>query len=109
MHANLHDWSTIETNELLPGLHARMEHTNNMTIIWWDIDEGAELPEHSHPHEQIATCISGEFELVVDGKPIMMTPNTTYCIPSNAKHSGRALTDCVVYDVFSPVREDYQV
>ena len=102
-------WSTIPTNEMLPGLHGRMVHTEHMTATWWNIDEGANLPEHSHPHEQIATCIAGEFELNVDGQLYHMQPHTTVCIPSNTKHSGRALTDCVIYDVFSPVRADYKL
>lgn len=104
----LHDWRNIKTKELLAGLHARTVHMKNMTAIWWSIDKDAVLPEHSHPHEQIATCIDGEFELRVGGDTFHMKPHTTVCIPSNTKHSGRALSDCVVYDVFSPVREDYQ-
>jgi len=28
-------------------------------------------------------------------------------IPSDAKHSGKALTDCTIIDIFNPVREDY--
>ena len=29
-------------------------------------------------------------------------------IPSNIPHSGRALTKCILMDVFSPVREEYK-
>lgn len=78
-------------------------------MIWWNIDKNALLPEHSHPHEQIASCIEGEFELAVEEKIFHMKPHTTVCIPSGAKHSGRAITDCVICDVFSPVREDYKL
>ena len=101
------NWVNIQPDEMLPGLHARIVHADKMTIIWWNIDEEAILPEHSHPHEQVATCISGEFELTIDGQEFYMTANTTLCIPSNAVHSGRAISNCVIYDVFTPLRADY--
>jgi hypothetical protein len=36
-----------------------------------------------------------------------LMPGSVGIIPPNAVHSGRALTDCKILDVFSPVREDY--
>ena len=69
---------------------------------------GALLPEHSHHHEQVVHLYEGEFELTVEGVPILATPGTVFAIPPNARHSGRALSACRIMDVFCPVREDYR-
>ncbi len=37
--------------EITRGFTARMIHTETMTIAFVDVVAGAELPEHSHPHE----------------------------------------------------------
>jgi quercetin dioxygenase-like cupin family protein len=94
--------------EFFPGYFGRFVHSNSMTIAYVRIKAGASLPEHSHPHEQICNVIEGEFELTVDGKINLMKANNTYNIPSNAPHSGKAITDCRVIDAFSPVRDDYK-
>ncbi|MDM8537359.1 cupin domain-containing protein [Desulfobacterales bacterium HSG17] len=102
---NLND---LNEKEMLPGLRARFVHTENMTFSYWNITAGAELPDHSHPHEQVANILEGEFELTVDGQAKIITPGDVVVIPSKASHSGRAITDCRILDVFYPVREDYR-
>jgi quercetin dioxygenase-like cupin family protein len=97
----------IQEKEIVPGFHARMAHSENMTLAFWRIEKGAELPMHSHMHEQAAIIMEGELELVVDGEPIRLTPGRVYMIPSNVPHGGKAIKDCRVLDVFYPVREDY--
>lgn len=98
----------INERELVPGFHARMVHTDNMTFAYWRIEKGATLPEHKHMHEQVATVIEGELELVMDGQPYRLTPGTVLVIPSDIPHGGTAIEDCYVLDVFHPVREDYR-
>ena len=71
------------------------------------IDDGTLLPEHSHPHEQWLNLIEGELELTVGGETRVIHPGITVYIPSNIPHSGKALTECKVIDVFTPVREDF--
>jgi len=105
---SLIDLKSIESKELVPGFHARMVHTENMTLAYWDIEEGSLMPDHSHPHEQVVNVIAGTLELVVDGKAHNMTLGKAFVIPSNVSHSGKALTACKVIDVFYPVREDYR-
>ena len=98
----------IDGKQMLPGFYARMHHTENMTVSFWDIDAGASLPEHSHPHEQITTIIRGTFEMTVAGEKKVIEPGFMVVIPSHAMHSAIALTDCHIMDVFYPVREDYR-
>jgi quercetin dioxygenase-like cupin family protein len=78
-----------------------------MTFVLWNIDKGAILPEHSHVHEQVVHVYEGELEVTVAGRTTVLRGGSVGIIPSNAVHSGRALTDCHVMDAFYPLREDY--
>ncbi len=98
----------LPARELMPGFKGRFVHTKSMTISYWEIKKGSELPAHSHPHEQTTNVIEGEMQLTVDGETRKLTFGDIVAIPSHAVHSGKALTDCIVIDVFSPVREDYR-
>ena len=94
--------------ELVPGFKANFVTSKNMTLAYWDIQKGSVLPEHSHPHEQVANLIEGTFELTIDGESKVLAPGMVAVIPSNAVHSGKAITDCRIIDVFYPVREEYR-
>jgi quercetin dioxygenase-like cupin family protein len=98
----------VPSREVFPGFHGRFVHSANMTFAYWDIEEGSKVPEHSHVHEQVVNMLEGRLELTVDGKMHTLGSGQVLVIPSNAVHSGRALTPCKVLDVFSPVREDYR-
>jgi len=99
----------------VPGFHGRFIHTENVTFSYWRIEKNALLPSHRHPHEQITVVIEGKLELTVDGETRILErrdngsgPPTVSVIPPNGEHGGKALTGCVVIDVFYPVREDYR-
>jgi len=98
----------FEEKEPVPGYKVRFIHTDNMTFAYWNIDAGAALPEHSHPHEQVANVIEGKFEFNLNGDKRVIEPGDVVTIPSDVKHAGKAVTDCRLIDVFYPVREDYK-
>ena len=93
---------------MFPGFRARFAHTDRMTYAYWTITAGALLPEHAHPHEQVSNMIRGRFEMTLEGETQTMEPGSVVIIPAGAKHSGRALTDRSIVDIFVPVREDYR-
>lgn len=99
---------SIEAKQLIDGYLARFIHTDHMTFSFVDVVAGKTLPEHSHMNEQVSIMLEGEFELTLDGKPIRFGPGEVIVIPSNVKHSGLAITDCRILDVFNPAREDYR-
>ena len=103
-----HKLEDIQVKQPFPGFNVRVVHSATMTFAHWTIEAGAVLPEHSHPHEQVATVIEGEFELTIDGDSCRLGPGSVGIIPSKAIHYGRAITRCHIIDAFYPVREDYR-
>lgn len=95
----------IEEKEIVSGFKAKFIHSENMTVAYWTITAGSSLPEHSHKHEQVANLIKGKFEFILDGEKKIIEPGTNVVIPSNVKHSGKALTDCFIIDIFYPIRK----
>lgn len=103
-----HNLNNLEKKELLPGIVGNLIHTDTMTIGYFNISKGAVLPAHSHIHEQVTSLLEGEFEMTVAGETQLLLAGSVATIPANVEHSGKALTDCKVIDVFNPVREDYK-
>ena len=99
--------TALDSHQVFPGFQGRFVHSASMTFAYWDITEGAEVPAHSHYNEQVVNMLAGEFELTVDGERRILKPGDVVVIPPNAEHSGHAVTDCRILDVFSPVREAY--
>ena len=48
------------------------------------------------------------FELNIKSKKKILKENELIVIKSNEKHSGTALTDCELIDVFAPARKEYK-
>jgi quercetin dioxygenase-like cupin family protein len=103
-----HQIEAIDARELVQGFKARFVHSENMTFAYWDVAEGALLPGHAHPHEQVVNILAGRFELTVEDDTRILDAGDVVVIPSNAAHSGKALAECRILDVFHPVREDYR-
>jgi quercetin dioxygenase-like cupin family protein len=104
---NLFDLKHIAEREVVKGYNGKFIHSDHMTMAYWRIEAGHDLPEHHHEHEQVVNVLSGQFELTLDGQPILLERGKVLVIPSNVPHAGRSITDCEILDVFQPVREDY--
>ena len=101
------DISNIEPKEIVKGYHGRFIHMEKFTFAYWEVEAGAEIPLHSHVHEQLMQVIEGEFELTINGKTKIYKAGMGVKIPSYIEHGGKAITNCKLTDIFSPVREDY--
>ncbi len=51
--------------------------------------------------------MQGSLRFFSGSESTVATPGDSWSIPSNRPHGAEALEDCVVVEVFSPVREDY--
>ena len=100
--------ATIASKEIMPGLHGKLVHTKTMSLVFWEVEKDAAVPEHHHVHEQIMHVMEGEFEFTLNGETKVYRSGDIVPIASNVPHSGRAITPCKLMDVFSPVREEYK-
>ena len=97
-----------EMTDFIKGAQVRFTHSSTMTLAEWRFNPNTDLPEHSHPHEQITKVISGTLELYSEGKTYVLRAGSVAVIPPNIIHSGKAVTECHIIDAFYPVREDYR-
>jgi quercetin dioxygenase-like cupin family protein len=94
--------------EIFPGVRIRTPYGKNLMLSYVEIDEGATVETHQHPHEQGGILLSGRMELTIGGQTRTLEPGQMYIIPPNTPHRARAVGGrAVAMDVFSPVREDY--
>ena len=100
--------SNLKYKEVFPGLKGKLIHGKNISWAFWEVKKGAVVPEHSHVHEQIMYVQKGEFEFKLKGITKVYSAGDIVYVPSNCKHSGKALTQCLLMDVFSPTRDEYK-
>jgi quercetin dioxygenase-like cupin family protein len=102
------DLDQIPIIEPVPGCRLRTPHGQNLMLSYLEMDAGAEVPLHSHPHEQGGVLLSGTLELTIGDETRRVTPGALFLIPPNVPHRAVAIDGpATVLDVFSPVREDY--
>ena len=101
-------FTDIPIKEIAPGFFSKLIHTDNNTINFIEVKAGSTVPDHAHIHQQCAFVLEGQFQLTVNGVPQLLNAGLFAVIPSNVRHSGLAITDCKLIDIFSPVREDYR-
>jgi quercetin dioxygenase-like cupin family protein len=100
------DTTTLKVSERLPGWHGRYFHSASMTFAHYDFVRGSSIHEHFHPEEEVYEVIEGELELTIDGVTRIARPGMVGIVPSNARHSVKALTDGRLIVVDYPLRRE---
>ena len=101
------DTSALGEVERLPGWKGRYFHSESMTFAHYDFVRGASIHEHFHAQEEVYEVIEGELELTIDGVTGIARPGVVAIVPSNARHSVRALTDGRAIIVDYPLRREF--
>ena len=105
---NFIDWDGIPPRPLAPGVTIRIFSSEQVMLSLVDLEPGAVVVLHQHPHEQFGIWLAGDAEATIGDSQRSVRVGDCYYIPGGTLHTfvagpkgGRAL------DVFNPPREDY--
>ena len=102
------DIQSIPAREVCPGCRLRTPYGENLMLSYLEMDEGAAIPLHDHPHEQGGMLLEGTLELTIGSETRLVKPRSMFLIPPGTPHKAVAVGGpALVLDVFSPIREDY--
>jgi quercetin dioxygenase-like cupin family protein len=92
----------------LPGITQK-------TLVWGEntlmtefrLQKDAELPRHSHPHEQTGYLVSGHMTLRIGNDEADIRPGDSWNIPGSVGHGATIHEDSVAIEIFYTVRKEY--
>ena len=102
------DWSARPQRELFPGVRIAVASGEHLMLSRVQLQPGAVVPEHHHPHEQFGLVLEGEATFTIGGQTRALRAGDYYAIPGGVPHavlSGPHGSVCL--DIFSPPREEY--
>ena len=95
--------------QLSGGVRAKALFGEGAMLNLVELEPGAVVARHSHPHEQLGVILRGSMTLVVRGEDHVLEEMDGYALPGEVEHEGIAgPRGALVLDVFRPVREDYR-
>ena len=103
------DIHSVQPMQLFPGCRIRTPYGQNLMLSYVEIDAGASVPPHHHPHEQAGMVLSGRLEFTIGSETRTVEAGAMFLIPPNTPHkvTNPGPGPALVLDVFSPIREDY--
>ena len=94
--------------ELFPGGRSALIAGDRLLFSFLEMDDGAELPAHSHPEEQGGLLLTGCLRLRIGDEEQTLYPGDAFIVPPNVVHSAVVEDGPVnVLDTFAPPRPDY--
>lgn len=102
------DLANLKVTERLPGWHGRYFHSDSMTFAHYDFQRGSSIHEHFHSQEEVYEVIEGQLELTIDGISQIVGAGLVAVVPSNTRHSVKAITDGKAIIVDYPRRPEFE-
>lgn len=93
-----------------PAMKRQIFFGENVMLVRNVIKSHTLVPMHKHPHEQITYFESGECDARLEtGEKMHLKAGGVMLAPANVGHEILITSDedAVVFDVFSPIREDF--
>jgi len=102
------DFKTIPPHHLTDKIDMRFVTGPQFTVIQWNLMTGAKLmPAHSHPNEQVIRVLKGDLEVHTGDDVYTIHEGEVIIFPPYVPHGFVALTDTIMYEQQTPVRQDF--
>lgn len=99
----------VQRVEMFPGVARRTLNAGERTmLVEVELAQGAVVPLHTHPHEQIGYLSRGRVRFVIGDEERELAAGDSWLVPSGVPHVVTALEDSIAIDIFSPPREEYR-
>ena len=100
--------SDIAWEDLGGGLKRKiMAYDDNLMMVKVSFKKGGIGTLHSHFHTQMSYIESGEFEITIGERKQVLRQGDVYYIPPHVVHGALCLSDGMLVDIFTPMREDF--
>ncbi len=102
-------WDGRPRRELFPGVRIAVISGERLMLSRVELEPGAVVPEHHHPHEQFGHVLEGDAEFTIAGQTRHLGTGDYYAIPGGVPHKVVTGTrGAVCLDIFSPPRDEYR-
>lgn len=92
-----------------PGVEMRPVFGEGFLTCWVKLEPGAEVPEHSHVHEQIGVVTAGSLSLTAERETRTVAVGEAYLLGPHVPHGAVAGPDgAELIETFVPAREDFR-
>ncbi len=103
------DKSDCVHHRIFPGVDIYTTCCQQMMLSLVEMEPGAVVEPHSHPHEQMGLMLEGEADFTIGDQQMHVRAGQMWRIPGGVVHKVVALDRPVrALDVFHPVRDDYR-
>lgn len=101
------DFNTILKHHLTDKIDMRFVTSSQFTVIQWGLMAGAKLPVHSHLNEQVIRVLKGNLEVHTGDDVYTIHEGEVIVFPPYVTHGFVALTDTIMYEQQTPIRQDF--
>jgi quercetin dioxygenase-like cupin family protein len=103
------DLRSADFENIAPGVRRFVFTLERVMLAYFQLEPGARIAMHSHPHEQVGILIEGRTLWRMGGQERLLEAPALYRVPSGEPHEVEVVGDhrVLVMDAFSPIREDF--
>ncbi len=82
-------------------------YNQDLMLVKVAFEKGSIGAAHKHPHTQSSLCVSGRFEVDIDGQRSVVSAGDGFYVAPDQVHGVRCLEAGMLLDAFAPCREDF--
>jgi quercetin dioxygenase-like cupin family protein len=100
----------LPKKQLTDGIQLSSVWGEGAMLTFFDLADGAVIPLHKHPHEQVSFLLEGELEFTIGNETRVVLPGEGCVIAANEEHAVKVTKGPArALDAWFPLREEYKI